>query len=303
MIKCIHYIAAPLIGGVVGYFTNDLAIRMLFRPLRPVFLFGHRLPMTPGMIPKNKERLASGIAAMVSDKLMSNEVLAETLLSDSMIAKVRANAADFLASQKKNDTPISAALARLIGSDAVNSMVANAKARINQKLTNKMTDPSLADFISEKIISSIQGRVQSSILLSFGVKMLDGFFNIEGKIKSLVSEVLGGEAVQTVCEMVNDETDKFLRRPVSSLFDQQDDSQIKKIEDAIVEIYRKTVTEKLPEILNAIDIREIVRNRVVNMDVLEMERMILEICDKELRAVVWLGAVLGAIIGCINIFI
>lgn len=303
MIEYVHYIAAPLIGGVVGYFTNDLAIRMLFRPLRPVFLFGHQLPMTPGMIPKNKERLASGIAAMVSDKLMSNDVLAETLLSDGMIAKVRAKAADFLASQKKNGTPISVALAKFIGSDAVNSLVANAKAVVNQKVAEKMTDPSLAEFITEKIISSIQGRVQSSILLRFGAKILDGLFDIEGKVRSLVSEVLTGEAVQMVGEMVNNETDKFLNRPVSSLFDQQDDAQIKKIEDAIVEIYRKTVTEKLPEILNAIDIKEIVRNRVVNMDVLEMERMILEICNKELRAVVWLGAVLGAIIGCINIFI
>lgn len=26
------YILAPLVGGVIGYVTNDIAIRMLFRP-------------------------------------------------------------------------------------------------------------------------------------------------------------------------------------------------------------------------------------------------------------------------------
>ena len=27
------YIIAPLLGGVIGYITNDIAIRMLFRPV------------------------------------------------------------------------------------------------------------------------------------------------------------------------------------------------------------------------------------------------------------------------------
>lgn len=28
----LSYIIAPLLGGVIGYITNDIAIRMLFRP-------------------------------------------------------------------------------------------------------------------------------------------------------------------------------------------------------------------------------------------------------------------------------
>lgn len=302
MIEYLHFIAPPVVGGVVGYFTNDLAIRMLFRPLKPVYLFGHKLPMTPGMIPKNKERLAAGIGDMVSGKLMSSDVLAETLLSPEMLDKVRGKVTDFVAKQRQNNTPISMALAQLIGADTVTSVVDTVKSSVDQRITEKMSDPSLSEFVTQSIMKSINEQLSSNkfveFLGGFAVKALD----VEGKVRNMVSNVLSGEAVELVKNMVHSETDKFLQKPVSSLFTQGDD-KVNKIADAVVELYRKVVTDKLPEILKTIDIKQVVHNRIINMDVLEMERMILDICDKELRAVVWLGAVLGSIIGCINIFI
>ena len=43
-----------IVGSVIGYATNWLAIKMLFRPLREKRLLGVRLPFTPGLIPKEK---------------------------------------------------------------------------------------------------------------------------------------------------------------------------------------------------------------------------------------------------------
>ena len=45
------YLVGPLVGGVIGYITNDVAIRMLFRPHQPKNLFGVHIPLTPGIIP------------------------------------------------------------------------------------------------------------------------------------------------------------------------------------------------------------------------------------------------------------
>ena len=39
------------------------------------------------------------------------------------------------------------------------------------------------------------------------------------------------------------------------------------------------------------------------MDMNETEKLILQVMDKELKAIVWLGALLGAVMGCVNIFI
>lgn len=64
-------LAPPVVGGVIGYFTNDLAIKMLFRPYRPYTLFKRRLPLTPGLIPSNQERLAQRVADTIMGSLLT----------------------------------------------------------------------------------------------------------------------------------------------------------------------------------------------------------------------------------------
>ncbi|MEM0980342.1 MAG: DUF445 family protein, partial [Cyanobacteria bacterium P01_H01_bin.58] len=76
-------VAPPVVGGVIGYFTNDLAIKMLFRPYRPYYFFKRRLPLTPGLIPSNQGRLAQRIADTIMGSLLTpNELekLARRLL-------------------------------------------------------------------------------------------------------------------------------------------------------------------------------------------------------------------------------
>lgn len=68
-------IAPPVIGGVIGYFTNDLAIKMLFRPYRPLYIAGQKLPFTPGLIPSNQSRLAKRIADTIMGSLLTPEEL------------------------------------------------------------------------------------------------------------------------------------------------------------------------------------------------------------------------------------
>ena len=63
------YILPPLVGGVVGYVTNDIAIRMLFRPHTAKHIMGRRVPFTPGIIPKEKERIAEAVGTAISDNI------------------------------------------------------------------------------------------------------------------------------------------------------------------------------------------------------------------------------------------
>ena len=100
------YIVAPLVGGVIGYITNDIAIRMLFRPHTAKYVFGIKVPFTPGIIPKEKGRIAEAIGGAISQNLMNQEVLERYLLSDEMTLKVRTSVEDFLNIQKKNEESV-----------------------------------------------------------------------------------------------------------------------------------------------------------------------------------------------------
>lgn len=65
------YITPPIAGGIIGYYTNDIAIKMLFRPYRAIYIGGRRIPFTPGLIPRNQARLAQNIANAIMDSLLT----------------------------------------------------------------------------------------------------------------------------------------------------------------------------------------------------------------------------------------
>ena len=69
----------PLLGAIIGYVTNRIAIKMLFRPLNPKRVLGIRVPLTPGVIPRNRFDLARTIGRMVSEQLLSPQALKEQL--------------------------------------------------------------------------------------------------------------------------------------------------------------------------------------------------------------------------------
>ncbi|HON89423.1 MAG TPA: DUF445 family protein [Spirochaetales bacterium] len=60
-----------VVGGVIGYITNWLAIKMLFRPYKPIKIFGWRLPFTPGVIPKERYRLSESIGSVITSDLLT----------------------------------------------------------------------------------------------------------------------------------------------------------------------------------------------------------------------------------------
>ena len=61
--SALHIILPILLGSIIGYFTNSLAIKMLFRPHKAIFIGKHQLPFTPGIIPKNQKRPAFFVTA------------------------------------------------------------------------------------------------------------------------------------------------------------------------------------------------------------------------------------------------
>jgi uncharacterized membrane protein YheB (UPF0754 family) len=107
--QSLPYLAPPLLGALIGYVTNYIAIRMLFRPLRPWHLCGVRLPLTPGIIPAKREELAARIGEMVGSHLVTSDEVAGALerpgFQQEMRQAVCARLGDFL--DRELDAPAS----------------------------------------------------------------------------------------------------------------------------------------------------------------------------------------------------
>jgi uncharacterized membrane protein YheB (UPF0754 family) len=85
------FLGPPVVGGVIGYFTNDIAIKMLFRPYRSWYVGGRQVPFTPGLIPRNQERLAKRISDTIMGSLLTPEELQN--LARRLLATERVQAA------------------------------------------------------------------------------------------------------------------------------------------------------------------------------------------------------------------
>ena len=75
----VKYLTPPVVGAFIGYLTNRIAIRMLFRPLKAWKLGGLRVPMTPGVIPSKREELAVNMGEVVGDHLLTSKEIGKGL--------------------------------------------------------------------------------------------------------------------------------------------------------------------------------------------------------------------------------
>jgi uncharacterized membrane-anchored protein YjiN (DUF445 family) len=88
--KRLLFFAVPSLGGaIIGFITNVIAIRMLFRPLKEIRVFGFRLPFTPGLLPRQRHKLADSIGAMVERELLTPEIIRERLHREDVKEKVK----------------------------------------------------------------------------------------------------------------------------------------------------------------------------------------------------------------------
>lgn len=70
---------SALVGGLIGYSTNWLAIKMLFWPLQEKRVGNWRVPFTPGLIPKKRAGLAASLGETVANYLVTPTTLQSAL--------------------------------------------------------------------------------------------------------------------------------------------------------------------------------------------------------------------------------
>ena len=322
----LSYIIAPLLGGVIGYITNDIAIRMLFRPHKAKYVFGIHIPFTPGIIPKEKGRIAEAVGGVISENLMNKEVLERYLLSEDMIGKVRSAVEEFIATQQRNNEMVLQFLGHYLSKEEIDTIAQNINRSITKQTYEKLADSS----VGEKVAHIAIDHVAQKLTIDGAQELLSGIGGALGGLGGMAAGLFGGNIVarflgmlrepaehflaknintmlrnngeEIVSNMIGGEVDTFLNKPVSKLLEGHEE-QLAQAVNTIESIYRSIITEHLPKILQSIDISKIVRERINEMDVNETEELIFQVMDKELKAIVWLGALLGLVMGSINLLL
>lgn len=70
-----------VIGAVIGWMTNVIAIKLMFRPINPVGIKGTPF-VIQGLIPKRKAEIAKSIGDVISEELISIDKIVDKLIED-----------------------------------------------------------------------------------------------------------------------------------------------------------------------------------------------------------------------------
>ncbi len=294
-----YYIfARPLIGAIIGYVTNFIAVQMMFRPIKPIKIGNFVLPFTPGIIPKNQARLAEAIGNTVSNNLLTQEDLKKVLLSDDIEVKIKKDIKKYIDSLQENNISLEKTICLYIGNENYETILKNIKNNLTNSIYGTVLQANLGQLVAEQIQIASMEKIKGSILGIVGGKSIVS--SITSQISEKLNKYIEINGKNIIAEMVEKEFNKYTSKTISELCNSIHNSNID-LTSAIMNIYENIVSEKLSNFLNTINISKMIQDKINSMDILELEKLILLIMKKELNALVNLGAVIGLILGMLNL--
>ncbi len=254
MIKeILHYAGPIVIGGVIGYITNYIAIRMLFKPYEAKYIGKWKVPFTPGIIPRRKDAFAEALGKAVFEKFFNWDDLELVFLSDSFCDQVCTQIISSLRAQ--ND------------SNETKELLNNMPEEVQKRITDAVVD------------------------YTYHTMIRAGYGGLARTVPGMLREMIEQKKI---------DISELSAAKLADIAFGEDDS---KLREFLIKIYMRFMRENVRPIVESIDIVTQITSKMKMMTSREVESLALAFCARELKLVIWFGALLGAIIGIINIFL
>ncbi len=295
----VNFVISTIAGAVIGGITNGIAIKMLFRPLNPVKVGGFTLPFTPGVIPKERERIAHKVGEVISKELLNEEVLRSWLLREEVYKDIEKAIDTYLNEQAQREETLGDLLSGCVGSEQSRYLVREAEEQMTYKLYSKIVSMELGKIIVEKIQVSFKEGSFGNLLGPMSFFINDNLVeSIASKIEPVVYQFIMDEGEGIIRKAVEEESKNLLNTQIKDVIEKvmPYDELLKR---ALLNGYEKFIQNHMTSLLKGLNIQKLVEERILSLDLLEVEQIILSIMRKELNAIVWLGVLLGAIMGMI----
>ena len=292
----IHVLSGPVIGAVIGYCTNYIAVKMLFRPLRPVHLFGRQLPFTPGIIPKGQARLARAIGGVVGDTLLTKEDLQQMLLTEEVQNQLRISLDNLL--REKEEVSLKELCLRFTDETGYETGRAVMQEKLTDVVADRVLDMGLGEIISQKVLEAVRQKVSGSLLgMMISGDMLDSFAEpIRSSVDRYLEGNVGALLAPQVSRLWSETEEKHLSEVDQSLREANID-----LTEIVMQGYEKLVAAKAADLLGMLHLGNVAEDKVMSLEPEELEKLVMSVMKKELGAVINLGALVGFLIGLLNL--
>ncbi|MDR1001105.1 MAG: DUF445 family protein [Clostridiales bacterium] len=285
-----NIIISPVLGAVIGYFTNWLAIKMLFRPREEKYIGRWRLPLTPGIIPKERARLTSKVAETVGGKLLTYDVLLAELTSKKTTAAVEKLLDSLIDGLRAKDLKIS----DIISESARDSMFSFTDEKIPDAA--KIVEHILNNPELDSNLISATGRVlrENFGMASFFLNPEKIYHNIKLEFRLFIGNTNNHKLFSA---KLRESAGTLWDLRVNQLLDTLSEGQTRSIKEKLMQLVAPALAQAANLIASNMDIRSMVEEKMNAFSILEAEEIILSVVKRELNVITVLGGVLGFIIG------
>lgn len=308
----VRYASGPVLGAVVGYFTNYLAVKMLFHPYKPWKIGKISLPFTPGIVPRRQPELARAIGDAVGNHLFTGKDLKELFLSEETeekIVNMAMDALDLSLSFRETECTLQTTnqlLQTYLPNEKVEQIKGGFCDFLTERIMEAMAHVDMGMIIAEQGAGLLLDKKAGSGEKKGGLGMLSMFLNehtiqaILPPLSSKINVYIAEHGKEKVHSAVEAQVERYSDRPLHDLMAFTSEEQLRSI---LGVIYKKLFEGIGDHFSDWLDISSAVEKKVMAMSVKEIEALCMRVMKKELSAIINLGALIGFLIGLLGLFL
>lgn len=184
MDQVIKFALVVIIGGLIGYSTNKIAIKMLFRPVNPVKILFITIQ---GVFPKRKDKIAVSLAETIETELLSKDMIMDKVLSEEKLSNYKVMIKETLSS--KIEAKIPPMIKMFMGSNPnmIRDLIDKEGDAIIDDLVMKIKDNALEDLNIKELVKE---RIDELDFVEFE-KIIFGLMSKELRFVEIIGLFLG----------------------------------------------------------------------------------------------------------------
>jgi len=355
-----------IVGSFIGGLTNILAIKMLFRPYEAKYLFGRRLPFTPGVIPRRRDEASGKLGDIIIGHLLTPDVFIKKIESPetrNFIMLFIDKQIDTIENEKL--TPryflerLNEGLSHKIAysfNREIEDKVSSEGDKLYHRKIHELIPPDALKTIDVKV-EALQPQAMMKVEEYLGSEkgysdlytMTDEFIENRGKLARSIKYIMSKESIvesiqseliklihhpkMTVIQnrIIEDEYTRIKSYELSELLSEKDRDRLLESVSGILKerinidaILDRPIAEFNPEmfesfkergryslldniveylgrntgrIFEKLHLAQVIKKQIDSFELSYIEKLVLEIADKEFKMIKVLGFVLGGIIG------
>ncbi|MDX2031391.1 MAG: DUF445 family protein [Blastocatellia bacterium] len=265
-----------LVATLHGYGAAWLAVKMLFRPRHPIYIGKWRLPLTPGMLPKERDHFIEALSSVIAERLLDVETITDEIMKLNLESEITSIARREYLHHSQSDTTIGV---------------------IAEHLRDRLL--TLRDTVETRweITRALRRIVEAEMARRFNL------------LQRLVGDyILSDEALYRI---VGDSIDKLAEQISESLYVRTTISQLMaQLPETIFQggqggqggqpgapTRTAPISDFVTVLSQRLDFRTILINRLSALSNEAIEQLIMDTAGREISAIVWFGAGIGFVVG------